>query len=316
MDRLPAELIHRIAYASSDAKTVVALATTCRSFHAILLGSPYLRNKAAALMGACRCGRLGLYSAAARALRHIDGSPDSAATLIAECISERGPIDPGWLDLVAAAADLFASGPAVSERSFSFLVLEMMSWGIESEVSTIVTAMTPHLVPQTAYNLLLTAASLGSPSGIYATLPLAALPAAGDDAGDERMLVSRKQLEMALRVAAEGSSEEVALVLLDACLLTLSPAECTRVLAAAAGSDMSEVVAILLEDGRADPTYIDSAPLQVAAERGFVEIVDLFLADCRADPAADESASLRWATRRGHVAVVAALIADGACVCD
>jgi ankyrin repeat protein len=70
------------------------------------------------------------------------------------------------------------------------------------------------------------------------------------------------------------------------------------------------VVALLLEDGRANPAANDSESLRSACAHGHAPAVALLLADGRADPAANESAALQHACKHGHADVVLLLLQD------
>jgi hypothetical protein len=72
-----------------------------------------------------------------------------------------------------------------------------------------------------------------------------------------------------------------------------------------------DVVALLLEDGRADPAANHSESLVIACIPGNTDLVALLLKDGRADPAADESGALVEAAIKGHTHVVERLLLDG-----
>lgn len=72
-----------------------------------------------------------------------------------------------------------------------------------------------------------------------------------------------------------------------------------------------EIIRLLLEDGRSDPTIDDNSFIISASARGIVEIVRLLLEDRRADPRAENSGALHWACTRGNVDVVRLLLEDG-----
>jgi ankyrin repeat protein len=60
-----------------------------------------------------------------------------------------------------------------------------------------------------------------------------------------------------------------------------------------------------------DPTETDNYAIQVACIYGHTEIVSLLLQDGRADPTTNYNSSLRWASRQGHTKVVEVLLQDG-----
>jgi len=55
----------------------------------------------------------------------------------------------------------------------------------------------------------------------------------------------------------------------------------------------TEVVKLLLEDGRADPSVDNNYPIRMAAENGHTKIVKLLLEDPKVDPSADDNAAIR-----------------------
>lgn len=72
-----------------------------------------------------------------------------------------------------------------------------------------------------------------------------------------------------------------------------------------------EVVHLLLQDGRADPTWNDSKVLSVVSYFGdYAEIVRLLLEDGRADPSDGNGEALILASTRGREKIVALLLAD------
>jgi ankyrin repeat protein len=72
-----------------------------------------------------------------------------------------------------------------------------------------------------------------------------------------------------------------------------------------------EGVALLLQDGRADPTVANNYPIRVASEYGYTKIVSLLLQDGRADPTVYDHYSLEWACHNGHIDIVSLLLEDG-----
>jgi hypothetical protein len=111
--------------------------------------------------------------------------------------------------------------------------------------------------------------------------------------------------------AARGLPNTVRALLTDA-----SAAECTEALSAAVTLNRSDIVDLVLADGRADPTYEYSYVLRFAAYNGMEAIALAMLADGRADPSACLSDALygamRAAARRpGDMSIVEALLKDG-----
>ena len=72
----------------------------------------------------------------------------------------------------------------------------------------------------------------------------------------------------------------------------------------------SEVLKILLEDPRVDPSANDNFALRLASAEGHTEVVRILLADERVDPSAKDNEALRWASSEGHTEVVNLLLAD------
>jgi hypothetical protein len=73
----------------------------------------------------------------------------------------------------------------------------------------------------------------------------------------------------------------------------------------------TEVVRVLLEDGRADPAWNDNQVLRTAIVRDRVAIVRLLLADGRADPGTGCSYPLRLAALSRRHEVLQLLLEDG-----
>ena len=86
-------------------------------------------------------------------------------------------------------------------------------------------------------------------------------------------------------------------------LNTFSISNDTLTSALAESSDQGhlEIVRLLLQDGRADPSAFVSEALRYASLYGHSEVVRLLLQDGRADPSAYESEALRYASDRGHL---------------
>lgn len=74
-------------------------------------------------------------------------------------------------------------------------------------------------------------------------------------------------------------------------------------------ADYNEIVRLLLEDGRCDPSWNHSASLRAACKNGDnTEIVRLLLSDGRADP--DEAGALTTACKAGRDGIVRLLLQD------
>ena len=78
----------------------------------------------------------------------------------------------------------------------------------------------------------------------------------------------------------------------------------------ASRNGQTDVVRLLLEDSRADPSAKTNAAIQLACYYGHTDIVRLLLADSRVDPSTQRNCALRWACSRGHLEVVRILLDD------
>lgn len=76
----------------------------------------------------------------------------------------------------------------------------------------------------------------------------------------------------------------------------------------------ADIVALLLNDGRADPNF--DTPMTAAALSGHETVVKLLLADVRVDPSGDDNAAIRHAATRGFDRVVRLLVQDARIVLD
>lgn len=72
----------------------------------------------------------------------------------------------------------------------------------------------------------------------------------------------------------------------------------------------SEVVKLLLNDPRVDPSVSYNSAIRFASRNGHSEVVKLLLDDPRVDPSADDNEALRQASQNGHIEVVKLLLAD------
>jgi hypothetical protein len=72
-----------------------------------------------------------------------------------------------------------------------------------------------------------------------------------------------------------------------------------------------DIVALLLQDGRADPTALENFAIRRASEFGHEKVVSLLLQDGRSNPAACDNYALRYASYRGHTKIVEILLQDG-----
>jgi ankyrin repeat protein len=72
----------------------------------------------------------------------------------------------------------------------------------------------------------------------------------------------------------------------------------------------TEMVKMLLHDGRADPSTNQNSPIRFAACLGNSEVVEALLSDSRVDPSAEDNFALRYAIKYNHIGVVKALLRD------
>ncbi|KAI8900063.1 ankyrin repeat-containing domain protein [Globomyces pollinis-pini] len=72
----------------------------------------------------------------------------------------------------------------------------------------------------------------------------------------------------------------------------------------------AEVIKLLLQDDRIDPTEDDSQALRLASENGHLEVVELLLEDGRADPSDDDNYAICFASLNGHYEIVKLLMKD------
>ena len=79
----------------------------------------------------------------------------------------------------------------------------------------------------------------------------------------------------------------------------------------AVSSRFPDIVRLLLNDGRADPSVLGSSTLLCACDSGETEIVRMLLEDGRADPCADNNYLIREASTEGYVDIVRLLLEDG-----
>lgn len=78
----------------------------------------------------------------------------------------------------------------------------------------------------------------------------------------------------------------------------------------ASKNDHVDVVRLLLQDPRVDPSADDNCAIRIASENGHVDVVRLLLEDPRVDPSADDNQAIRYASENGHIEVVRLLLED------
>ena len=74
--------------------------------------------------------------------------------------------------------------------------------------------------------------------------------------------------------------------------------------------DKTEVVKLLLQDKRVDPSAEDNYAIRWASANGYTDIVKLLLEDERVDPSAGDNYAIRWASANGREEVVKLLLKD------
>lgn len=83
-----------------------------------------------------------------------------------------------------------------------------------------------------------------------------------------------------------------------------------RAFRAASYSGETEIVKMLLSDSRVDPSTLDNEAFLSASRRGHTEIVKILLADKRVDPSVQDSIAIRLASSGGCGKIIDLLLAD------
>ena len=86
---------------------------------------------------------------------------------------------------------------------------------------------------------------------------------------------------------------------------------CNYALRIACEFGQTEVVKILLRDGRVDPTDWNSWVIRIACDYNHVDIVNLLLQDGRADPTGADNYCIIKASTYGRIKMVQLLLQDG-----
>ncbi|KKK52658.1 hypothetical protein LCGC14_3102700, partial [marine sediment metagenome] len=73
----------------------------------------------------------------------------------------------------------------------------------------------------------------------------------------------------------------------------------------------TEIVKLLLADGRVDPTADNNWAFRLSSKKGHTDVVRLLLEDGRADPTSDNNLAIQLSCKNGHTDVVKLLLADG-----
>jgi ankyrin repeat protein len=117
------------------------------------------------------------------------------------------------------------------------------------------------------------------------------------------------ETETAIRLASKYGHAEVVRLLLNDPRVDPS-AYSNHAIRLASWKGHVEVVKLLLNDPRVDPSDRDNVAIRWASGNGHVEVVKPLLNDPRVDPSADNNCAIRWASRKGHVEVVKILLND------
>ena len=72
----------------------------------------------------------------------------------------------------------------------------------------------------------------------------------------------------------------------------------------------TEIVDLLLKDGRVDPSYASNLPIDKAASKGFSDILKLLISDKRTNPADDSNAAMLSAYNQAQKSTVIILWKD------
>jgi hypothetical protein len=142
---------------------------------------------------------------------------------------------------------------------------------------------------------------------------LASAVLTGDLKGIQALLASPavklEDLQAALSVAAQHARAEMVRVLLNDDRVNPS-ARRSEALRLAAYHNHVSTLRLLLDDGRGDPSAGRDEAIRCASSNGHVECVRLLMLDWRVDPSPQEDEALRLAAKNGYERVVALLLTD------
>jgi ankyrin repeat protein len=115
------------------------------------------------------------------------------------------------------------------------------------------------------------------------------------------------------RAAEYGELEVVQLLLTDP--HTTASTDLKIAVISAALRNYTDILKVLLDDGRADPRWADPryglrVAFELAVFKKLGKVLRLLIADGRADPASHENEPIRYAARFGHTEIVRLLLAD------
>lgn len=121
--------------------------------------------------------------------------------------------------------------------------------------------------------------------------------------------VKPNHLQAALSVAAQHGRVEMVRVLLNDSRVNPS-ARRSEALRLAAYHNQATTLRVFLDDGRADPSACHDEAIRWVSSNGHVECVRLLMFDWRVDPSAQDDEALRLAAKNGYEGVVALLLTD------
>ena len=119
----------------------------------------------------------------------------------------------------------------------------------------------------------------------------------------------RCDLRRALGVACSAGNHEIVELLLEDTRIDPSGNNNEAIIYASYGGHF-KVVELLLQYSRVDPSANNNYAIRFASTRGYLEIVELLLRDQRVDPTEADNHAIRWTSRNGHSRVVEILLED------
>lgn len=108
-----------------------------------------------------------------------------------------------------------------------------------------------------------------------------------------------------IEAVVRNQLETVTILLKDS---HVEPSENCMYLATIKGYD--DIVCVLLQDSRIDPTFHDSICFYLACYKGYTTMVDHFMEDGRIDPSCNNNTCLYWAAQKGFTPIVKRLLQD------
>jgi len=113
----------------------------------------------------------------------------------------------------------------------------------------------------------------------------------------------------AIKCASDKGHYEIVKVLLNDARVDPS-ANNNYAIGFAAGNGHYEIVKLLMSDKRVDPSANNNYAISFAAGNDHYVIVKLLMSDKRVDPSADNNYAIRWASYNGHYEIVKLLMSD------